>query len=110
LTLSVAVAFAAAAPIALAGSTALVVPTSAGLWRGLVDPPGLARLSAAALAGGLVAWLTRRWPPSLCTPILAMAFAVVPLVPVFTGRLLFLLVFQERVSLLRRSRSSSSAR
>lgn len=84
----------AAASLALAGTEFHVVPKASGLWRGLIDPPGTARLLAALLAGALVAGLLRRAPAGAATAVAWLALAAAPLVPVSTGLGLALLAFQ----------------
>jgi hypothetical protein len=85
-----------AAPLALAGTSFHAVPTSEGLWRGLLDPPGALRI-ALCLALGLAAahWLGPRG-----APFHVLLIALAPLIPVATGRFLPLLVFQGPVLLL----------
>lgn len=88
-----ALALALALPLALGASEILVVPAGLGLWRGLVDPPGLARLAVALAVGLGGAWAVvrhgraGRW-------LLWLLVAALPFVPLLTGRGLWLLVFQ----------------
>ena len=83
-----------AACLALAGTEFHVVPKATGLWRGLIDPPGGARLLAALLAGALVAALLRRAPGGAARSVAWLGLAAAPLVPVTTGLGLALLAFQ----------------
>jgi hypothetical protein len=78
-------ALAVALPIALARTTFLVVPTTDGAWRGLVDPPGPWRLAIAVALGALIATLARNLAADVRRPLLAGLLAAAPLVPVLTG-------------------------
>lgn len=71
-----------------------VVPTDTGSWRGISDPPSAARAAVALALGGLVAWSLRRFPADVRRPLLVLGAAALPLVPVLTGGLRPLLVFQ----------------
>lgn len=87
-----ALALALALPVALGGSEILAVPAGGGLWRGIVDPPGAARLGLAAALGLAGAWALRRTRAS--RPLWLLLVAALPLVPLLTGHALSLLVFQ----------------
>ncbi len=100
LALSCGVAFGVAAALAFWDSRFHVVPTSAGWWRGVSDPPGLARVLAAAITGALLSAGLWRRPARVRIPLLALAIAAAPLVPVWTGRALPLLAFQGPVLVL----------
>lgn len=76
-----------------AGSSYHVVETRDGVWRGVLDPPGSARLAVAAGVGLLAVLLARR-QPRLAGPLLVLGLAAAPLVPVASGRALPLLFFQ----------------
>ncbi len=78
---------------ALAGASFHVLPTSAGVWRGVFDPPGAARFVLAAVAGLLAALLQNR-RPALFFPLVCLGLAAAPLAPLATGRALPLLLFQ----------------
>jgi hypothetical protein len=82
-----------ALPIALARTTFLVVPTEAGLWRGIANPPGIGRLALAAAVAALAAWFAHRLPRRACYPLLAGLLAAAPLVPIATGHAVLLLAF-----------------
>lgn len=106
-------AFAAAVALALAaafwGATFLIVPTSRGDWRGLVDPPGVVRIAAALLLGGGAAWLVHRRPSPAWTPFAALGLAAAPLMPVATGRATGLLAFQGSMLVLVASAAAALA-
>src|SRR5438552_5247909 len=89
-----AVAAAVALALALWDSRFHVVPTSAGLWRGISDPPGALRIGLSIAAGVAVALLLRRAPRRWRAPIIGLALAGAPLVPVYTSHGLALLAFQ----------------
>jgi hypothetical protein len=89
-----ALALALALPFALGGLEWHVVPTRAGVWRGLVDPPSTARVLAALGGGALVAWLLRGSSWRACRPLLACACAALPFVPLLGGQGLVLLGLQ----------------
>ena len=78
-------ALAVALPIALARTTFLVVPTTEGAWRGLIDPPSPLRLAIAVALGALIATLTRNLSADVRRPLLVGLLAAAPLVPVLTG-------------------------
>src|SRR5439155_237028 len=69
-------------------------PTAAGLWRGASDPPGAARILLAALVGVMGAAFLQERPAAVRRPLLALLVAAAPLIPLFTGRGLYLLAFQ----------------
>jgi hypothetical protein len=104
-----ALAAALAAAVALWSTSAHVVPTTAGLWRGLTDPPGALRLACAVALGiGAALFLGRR-PPAVRRPLLVMGLAVAPLLPVLSGRGVALLAFQGPVLGLLAAAALSSA-
>jgi hypothetical protein len=70
------------------------VPTASGVWRGVADLPSPVALAAAAFAGVLAAALLARSPRAVRFPLLALALAAAPLVPLFTGHLVLLLALQ----------------
>ncbi len=80
-------------PIALGGSQIVVAPVAGGIWRGILDPPDLGRLVLAAGVGTLAAAGLRR-RRAISRPLLALGVAALPLVPLFTGHGLPLLLFQ----------------
>lgn len=86
-------ALALALPIALGASEIVVAPAGAGLWRGIVDPPSPA-WAALALAIGLAIAAALHRRERLTRPLLALLVGALPLVPLFTGHGLWLLVFQ----------------
>jgi hypothetical protein len=88
------VALALAVPVALWDARVHVAPTAAGLWRGMSDPPGAARVLLAAAVGILGAALLRRHPAAVRRPLLGLLLAAAPLVPLYTGLGLPLLAFQ----------------
>jgi hypothetical protein len=71
-----------------------VVPAAGGAWRGISDPPGAGRVALALLAGILGATGLARVAPDLRRPFVALLAAALPVVPVLTGGLVPLLVFQ----------------
>jgi hypothetical protein len=90
-----ALGLALALPFALAGTTFLVVPTTEGLWRGIIDPPSAGRIAFALTVGAvcaLAAWQNRRIPSSTWRPLLIGLLAAAPIIPVLTGHGLLLLV------------------
>src|SRR5438105_12206133 len=89
-----AVAAAVALALALWDSRFHVVPTSTGLWRGISDPPGAMRIALSVAGGMAFAFLVRRAPRRWRTPLIALALAGAPLVPVYTAHGLALLAFQ----------------
>lgn len=86
-------ALALALPIALGSSEIVVAPVSGGIWRGILDPPSLGRIALAVGVGIVAATGLRRWR-HFATPLLALWVAALPLVPLFTGHGLTLLLFQ----------------
>lgn len=102
-------ALAVALAIALGSAGLLVVPTLDGTWRGAMTPPGALRLGLAAVAGVTTAWLLRRQAPSVREPLLLLALAGLPLVPVLTGQGLLLLAFQDRTLVLIASAAGAAA-
>lgn len=96
----VAIAGAVALPCALFATRFQVVATETGVWRGASDLPGPATLGAAVAIGLLVAWAVRRWPQRAAAPLLALAAAALPLLPVLSGRHPLLLLFQGPVLIL----------
>jgi hypothetical protein len=89
-----AVALAVALAAALLGAWFLIVPTTGGEWRGVIDPPGAFRVVLSLLLGCAAAWLVRHRPSPAWTPALALVLAAAPLVPVATGHATLLLAFQ----------------
>jgi len=79
--------------VSLVGSSLHVVPTLEGVWRGVLDPPGMSRLVVAA-GLAVAATLLEHRRPALGGPLLCLGLAAAPLVPVATGQLLPLLFFQ----------------
>jgi len=78
----------------LSGSSFHVVPTVEGPWRGLLDPPAPLRI-ASAVALALLAVALERSRPRVLGPMLSLGVAAAaPLIPVSTGALLPLLLFQ----------------
>lgn len=71
-------------PLLLWSSRAHLVPTAGGLWSGLTDPPGPARLALSLGAGIGLALLARRRGLAL-RPLLALGLAGAPLVAVMLG-------------------------
>jgi len=94
----VAVAIAVAA--ALWDTRWRVVPNDDGVWRGLSDPPDVARLAIALAAGLAGAVLLSRAPRPARRPVLWLGVAVLPAMPVLTGFLWPLLAFQGPVLVL----------
>ena len=92
--LDVAVAGSLAAAVAFWNASFHVVPTATGAWRGMTDAPSAVRVGVSVALGALAAWALSRFPPTVRRPMVAFAAAALPLVPVLTGRLLVLLVFQ----------------
>jgi NAD+ kinase len=84
LSLDAGVALALAVPVALWQARVHAVPTAAGLWRGVSDPPGAGRLLLAAAVGIAGAFLLRRRPPAVRRPLLFLLLSAAPLVPLFT--------------------------
>jgi hypothetical protein len=70
------------------------------MWRGISDPPGAARLVVSVAAGLAAAFATSRLPRRARTPLLALALAAAPLIPVYSGRALLLLALQGPVMVL----------
>jgi hypothetical protein len=81
-------------PLALGSARAHLVPMGDGLWHGLTDPPGLARIALAAVAGLGVALLARGLAPGARKPLLALGLAGAPLLAAAFGRWPALLVPQ----------------
>jgi hypothetical protein len=94
------VALACFAAAALWDTRWRVVPQDEGAWRGVSDPPTALRLALSLAAGIAAAALLSRAPRGVRVPLLALGLAVLPAVPVLTGRLLPLLVFQGPVLVL----------
>ncbi len=89
-----AVGLAIALAVALRATGFHVVPTNAGNWRGVSDPPGLLWILASLAIGTGLAWLLRDRPAE---SLLALLVAAAPIVPLVTGRFLALLAFQGAV-------------
>jgi len=87
-------ALAIALALALWDTRFHVVPTDAGAWRGMSAAPGLMRVVLSLAAGALAAFATRRSPRRWRTPLIGLALAGAPLLPVYTGHALPLLAFQ----------------
>lgn len=100
LALDAAVALALSLAFAFWATSFMAVPTRAGTWLGVVDPPRGGRLALALAAASAAAWSLRRAPRELKKPLLAFGVAVLPLVSIATGRALPLLAFQGRTLLL----------
>ncbi len=100
LALDAAVGLVLALAFASWGTSFMMVPTRAGPWLGVVDPPRWGRLALALAAAFAVAWSLRRAPRELKKPLLAFAVLVLPLVSIGTGRALPLLAFQGRTLLV----------
>jgi hypothetical protein len=92
--LDVAVAVALATAAAFWNASFHVVPTATGAWRGISDPPSAVRVGLAVAFGASAGWALSRFPPDVRRPIVGLVAAVLPVVPVLTGRILPLLVFQ----------------
>lgn len=90
----VALALAVASPLSLWSTETHVVPTAHGPWRGLADAPGAGRLLLAVACGALVAWALRRESAHARRPLLWLALAAAPLVPLVSGHAHALLGFQ----------------
>ncbi len=88
------VALAIALALALWNTTALVLPTADGVWRGLFDPPGLGRAAVSSVLGLAGAIVLARRVPKARGPLLALGLAGAPLVPVATGVGIGLLALQ----------------
>ena len=91
---TVGVALAVAVALALWDTRFYVVPGGGGAWRGISSAPGILRIVASLAAGALAAFATRRSPRRWRTPLLGLALAGAPLVPVYTGHWLPLLALQ----------------
>src|SRR5882672_6363106 len=92
--LTAGVAAAIALALALWDTRFHVVPYDDGVWRGISQPPSLLRI-VLSIAGGLVAAVaTRKSPHRWRTPLLALALAGAPLIPVYVGHGLPLLALQ----------------
>ncbi len=100
MTRAAAVAAAAASWLALLATGFHVVPTASGAWRGVSDPPNAARSLAALAAGALAAWAVARRGPGATKPLVFLGLAGLPLLPVLTGSLPLLLLFQGPVLLV----------
>ncbi len=81
-------------PVALGRAEFHVVPRAQGLWRGLAGVPGPGLMLAALLCGLAVACVARRLPAYCSRPLLLLALAGAPLVPLVTGAAPALLAFQ----------------
>jgi hypothetical protein len=88
------VAAAIALALALWDTRFHVAPYDGGVWRGLSQPPTLLRIVLSIASGLLAALATRRSPRRWRTPLLALALAGAPLIPVYTGHGLPLLALQ----------------
>jgi hypothetical protein len=71
-----------------------VVPAAGGAWRGLSDPPGVARLGGALLLAALLTWALSRRPLRERRPLVWLGLAALPLLPVTLGWPALGLLFQ----------------
>jgi len=85
-----AVAVAAGLPVALLATRFHLLPG----WRGVTDPPTAGLVLLAIATGALVAWLAIRSAPGSAAPLLFFGLAALPIVPILTGILPLLLLFQ----------------
>ena len=84
-----------AAALALRDTAFHVVPTDGGgSWRGVSDPPAAAGIALALGAAALAAWRLSRAARAVSRPFAWLLAAVLPVVPVLTGRALPLLAVQ----------------
>jgi hypothetical protein len=83
--------------IALGATRFHFVPTADGPWRGISDPPHLARILCAAAAGLLTMAALKRRPSRVAEPFLFLLLAAAPLLPLITGRGVLAVVFQRPV-------------
>ena len=95
-----AVAATLAVPVALFVTGFHLVPTLRGTFRGLTDPPTLARCLLSAVTALAAFPLAARLHGSARVPLLALCLAACPLVPVLTGSFPLLLAFQGPVLVL----------
>ncbi len=91
---AVALSLAVALPIALRRTEFHVVPTADGTWRGLAEAPAAGLILSALACGAALAWLLRRQPAHISRPLLLLALAGAPLIPVSSGGLPALLGLQ----------------
>jgi hypothetical protein len=91
---TIAVAVAIALALALWDTRFHVVPSEGGVWRGMSGPPSLLRVVLSLVAGIAAAFATRKAPRRWRTPLIGLALAGAPLVPVYTGHALPLLALQ----------------
>ena len=92
--LDVAVAVAVAVAAALWDASFHLVPTATGAWRGMSDSPSPVRIVLSVVLGVASAWRLSRFPAGVRRPMVALVAAALPFVPVLTGALRPLLVFQ----------------
>ena len=92
--LDVAVAVAVAVAAALWDASFHLVPTATGAWRGMSDSPSPVRIVLSVVLGVALAWRLSRFPAGVRRPMVALVAAALPFVPVLTGALRPLLVFQ----------------
>ena len=85
MTRRLAIALAAGLPVALLATRFHVLPG----WRGVTDPPAATLLALALAAGACAAFLAGR-----DSAVLVLAAAALPILPVLSGRLPLLLLFQ----------------
>jgi len=88
------VALAVALALALWDTRFHVVPYDEGAWRGMSAAPGPLRILLSLAAGALAALAMQRSPRRWRTPLIGLALAGAPLVPVYTGHVLPLLALQ----------------
>jgi hypothetical protein len=89
-----AVALAIAVAAAAWDTSFHVVPAAGGSWRGLSDAPSALRIALSVAFGLAAAWGLSRFPAAIRRPVLVLGAPALALVPVLTGALLPLLVFQ----------------
>jgi hypothetical protein len=93
-TVTIGLAVAIALALALWDTRFHVVPSDSGVWRGMSAPPSVLRLVLSLAAGLAAAVATRKSPRRWRTPLIALALAGAPLIPVYTGHALPLLALQ----------------
>ena len=71
LALDAAVGLALSAAFAFSDTSFMAVPTRAGPWLGMMDPPAWGRVALAVAAAFVAAWSLRRAPRELKKPLLA---------------------------------------
>ena len=93
-TVTTCVAVAIALALALWDTRFHVVPSENGVWRGMSGPPSVLRVVLSLGAGLAAAFATRKAPRRWRTPLIGLALAGAPLIPVYTGHALPLLALQ----------------